>query len=216
MTAIQNCFTLMVKHDRVDAATGTLTETDVIVSSGIEVFPYRFANGNTANFVYVGGRSQLTDGARRQLRLADGLTNSLETGTRSKSTTSGEREDREVSLMVEAQFIETREGSRFFGKSENWHRRAPQGTDPCQWMDTLPSEAYAMIIGQHGRVRVEGGAVLEEGYTEKYGEVFGNVQLVRVRLGEVAKLILVSEDGSETAFDLTYDAKSINAERCAS
>ena len=70
-----------------------------------------------------------------------------------------------------------------------------------------------MVIGQYGRTRIEGGTVLEEGYTEKYGEIFGHVQLVRVRLGETAKVILIGEDGSEAAYKLTYDAKSVNAER---
>ena len=205
---IANCFTLTVKHGP------TADESDVRQYDGIEVFDYRFASGGVAKFVYVGGKSQLTNGSRRQLRLADGLTNALETGTRSKASASGDREDREVSLMLEAQFIEMREGRKFFGVSENWHRRAPENTDPAAWLDTLPTEVYVMVIGQHNRLRVEGGAVLEEGYTEKYGEVFGQVQLVRVRLGEAAKLILVGEDGSEAVYKLTYDAKSLNAERC--
>lgn len=205
---IANCFTLTVKHGP------TAAESDVRQYDGIEVFDYRFASGGVAKFVYVGGKSQLTGGSRRQLRLADALTNSLETGIRSKASATGDREDREVSLMLEAQFIEMREGRKFFGVSENWHRRAPEGMDPASWMDTLPSEAYVMVIGQHNRLRVEGGATLEEGYTDKYGETFGQVQLVRVRCGEVAKLILVGEDGSEATYELTYDAKSLNARRC--
>ena len=206
MNQIVNCCTLSIKHGP------SAAESEIRIADGIEVFDYRFANGGVAKFAFVGGKSALTGGSRRQLRLADRVCNTLQSDTRSKASAAGAREEREVNLMVEAQFIEMRDGSKFFGVSENWHRRPPQGHDSATWMDNFPTEAYVMVIGQHNRFHLEDGTVLEEGYTEKYGEVFGQVQLVRVRLGVPAKIVLVGEDGSEAAYKLTFDGKSVTSE----
>ena len=211
---IINCFTVTVEHAE------SAEDTNVYRYDGIQVFDYFFRNGGEAKMVHVGGRTAANGEKRTQLRVADTVLPFLVEGKRSKSVDDeGTREDRDVNLMVEAQYIEYRDQKsgdvrKFFGKSENWSRRAPADTDPANWMDNMPTEAYVMILGQHQRVRVEGGAVLEEGYTEKYGEIFGVVQLVRIRLGEVAKLIVEGEDGSEAIYNLTYDMKSLNAERC--
>jgi len=202
-----NCFTATVKHGP------TADGIDLHLFDGIEAFDYRFASGGEAKFVFIGGRTERTNGQRIQLRISDDAAKSLVRSARPKQTNDGESTDREVQLMQEAQFIEMRDGRKFFGVSADWHRRAPEGTDPSDWMPTLPTEGYIMLISQADRTRVEGGTVLQEGFTEKYGEIFNQVRLIRVRLGEVATLIVVGADGSEAAFELTYDAKSVNARR---
>lgn len=197
----------------------TAADSYARLDAGIEAFLYRFAGGgdpakgNTAYMLRVGGRSKLTGDTRRQLRLADCLNDTLVAGSRSKASADGGREEREVQLLMEAQYIQVPGKNGFFGASNNWGRRAPEGVDPSQWLDTLPTEGYIMVLGQYGRTRIEGGTVLEEGYTEKYGEIFGHVQLVRVRLGEEAKVTLIGEDRSEVVYKLTYDAKCVNVER---
>lgn len=201
-----NCFTATLKHGQ------TATAIELHAFDGIEAFDYRFASGGEAKFVFIGGRTERTNGQRIQLRISDEAAKDLTHGIRPKAA-NGSSEDREVQLMQEAQYIEMRDGRKFFGVSADWDRRAPEGTNPSDWMPNLPTEGYIVLVAQADRTRVEGGTVLQEGFTEKYGEVFGQVRLLRVRLGEVATLIVTAEDGSEAAFELTYDAKTINARR---
>lgn len=192
----------------------TAADSHARLDAGIEVFPYTFATGGSANFIRVGARSRLTNDTRIQLRVVDLLNSTLLTGVRSKANAEGGREDREVQLLLEAQYIQVPGKNAFFGDaSKDWSRRAPEGVDPSQWMDSLPTEGYIMVLGQYGRTRVSGGTVLQEGYTEKYGEIFGHVMIVRVRLGEAAEVTIIGEDGSEAVYKLTYDAKCVVAER---